>query len=321
MAEKKKKAELKISGMTCAMCSSTIQKSLSSVPGVLHAQVNLANELASVEYDPTKVTLGILEKAVTEVGYGTVNEKVIFRVGGMSCATCEKTITEALQQLDGVISATVNLATEQVTVTYNLRMVGIVDMKKAVEEAGYQYLGLQGEEDLSSKVLEKNLRDKRIRILLGFLVGIPLMTLMYVHPFLSMEQVSYISLVLSTPTFLYIGSPIFLAGYHALRNKTLTMDVMYSMGIGVAYVASILGTFQIVLTHEFLFYETAVLLATFLTLGRYLETKAKGKTSDAIKKLAGLQVKHAIILRDENEIETQIEDVMVDDVVFVKPGE
>jgi Cu+-exporting ATPase len=321
MAEKKKKAELKISGMTCTMCSSTIQKSLSSVPGVLHAQVNLANELASVEYDPTKVTLNILEKAVTDVGYGTVNEQLIFRVGGMSCAMCEKTIAEALQQLDGVVSVSVNLATERVSVTYNPRMTGIVDMKRAVEAAGYQYLGLQEEEDMSSKILEKDLRAKRIRITLGFLVGIPLMILMYVHPFLSMAQVSYLSLVLSTPTFLYIGSPIFLAGYHALRTKTLTMDVMYSMGIGVAYVASILGTFQIILTREFLFYETAVLLATFLTLGRYLETKAKGRTSEAIKKLAGLQVKHAIILRDEREIETPIEEVMVDDVVFVKPGE
>jgi Cu+-exporting ATPase len=320
MAEKKK-AQLKISGMTCAMCSSTIQKSLSSVPGVLYAQVNLANELASVEYDPTKVNLGILEKAVTDVGYNTINEQSTFLVGGMSCATCEKTISETLQQLDGVVSVTVNLATERVSVIYNPRMISIVDMKKAVEQAGYQYRGLQGEEDLSSRIVEKDLRTKRIRILLGFLVGIPLLILMYVHPFLSIAQVSYLSLILSTPTFLYIGSPIFLAGYHALRTKTLTMDVMYSMGIGVAYVASILGTFQIILTREFLFYETAVLLATFLTLGRYLETKAKGQTSDAIKKLAGLQVKHAIILRDEREIKAPIEDVMVDDVMFVKPGE
>ena len=320
MANEKKKAELKISGMTCAMCSSTIEKCLGSLPGVLKAQVNLGNELASVEYDPAQVNLGDLEKAVTDVGYGTVNEKVMLRVGGMTCATCEKTVTDALQHLDGVVSVTVNLATEKASVTYNQRMVSLADMKKAVEDAGYQYLGVEGEEDLATEVREKGLRAKRIRIYIGFLVGIPLMILMYVHPTISMELLSYLSLVISTPAFIYISYPIFRAGYHALRNKSLTMDVMYSMGIGVAFGASVLGTFEVVLTREFLFYETAVLLAAFLTLGRYLEAKAKGKTSEAIKKLAGLQVKTALVIRDEKEVEVSIEDVQINDVVFIKPG-
>jgi Cu+-exporting ATPase len=320
MANEKKKAELKISGMTCAMCSSTIEKSLAGLPGVLKAQVNLGNELASVEYDPTQVNIGDLEQAVTSVGYGTVNEKVILRIGGMTCATCEKTVTDALQHLDGVVNVTVNLATEKASVTYNQRMVSLADMKKAVEGAGYQYLGVEGGEDFATEVREKDLRAKRIRIYVGFLIGIPLMILMYVHPDISMELLSYLSLIISTPTFIYVSYPIFIAGYRALRNKNLTMDVMYSMGIGVAFVSSVLGTFQILFTRDFMFYETAVLLATFLTLGRYLEAKAKGKTSDAIKKLAGLQVKTAIVIRDEKEVEVSIEDVQVDDVVFIKPG-
>ncbi len=320
MANEKKKAELKISGMTCAMCSSTIQKSLEKLPGVSKAQVNLGNELVSVEYDPAQVNLGDLEKAITDVGYGTVNEKAVIRIGGMTCATCEKTVTDALLHLDGVVQVSVNLATEKATVTYNPRMASLADMKKAVEEVGYQYLSLEGEDDTASKQREKDLRAKRVRIYLGFLVGVPLMILMFLHPGLSMEQVSYLSLIVSTPTFLYISHPIFSAGYHALLNKTLTMDVMYSMGIGVAYVASVLGTFHLVLTHEFMFYETAVLLATFLMLGRYLEAKAKGKTSEAIKKLAGLQMKTALVIRDEKEVEVAIEDVLVDDVVVVKPG-
>lgn len=320
MVNEKKKAELKISGMTCSMCSTTIEKSLASLPGVLNAQVNLGNELASVEYDPTQVKLKDLEKAVTDVGYGTINEKAILKIGGMTCATCQKTVTEALQHLDGVVSVSVNLATEKATVTYNPRMVTLSDMKQAVEAAGYQYLGIEGEEDLANKIQEKDLREKRLKIIIGFLVGIPLMILMYVHPSLSMEQVSLLSLVLATPTFIYISAPIFRAGYHALRNKSLTMDVMYSMGIGVAFVASVLGTFEIVLTREFLFYETAVLLATFLMLGRYLEAKAKGKTSDAIKKLASLQVKNAIVVRDNLEVEVPIEDVVIDDIIVVKPG-
>ncbi len=320
MTNEKKKAELKISGMTCATCSSTIEKSLSNLPGVLKAQVSLGNELASVEYDPARVDLNALEKAVTDAGYGTVNEKVILLIGRMTCATCEKNVTETLQHLDGIMQVSVNLATEKAMVTYNPRMVNLADMKKAVEKAGYQYLGVEGGKDLTRELLEKDLRAKRIRISVGFLVGIPLMILMYIHPGLSIKQVSYLSLVLSTPTFIYISHPIFSAGYHSLMNKNLTMDVMYSMGIGVAYVASVLGTFYLVLTHEFLFYETAVLLATFLTLGRYLETKAKGKTSEAIKKLAALQVKTALVIRKEKENEVAIEDVVVDDVMVVKPG-
>ena len=320
MANERKKAELKISGMTCAMCSSTIEKSLASLPGVLNAQVNLGNEIAFVEYNPTQVNLCDLEKAITDVGYSTVNETAIIKIGGMTCATCEKTVTDALQRLDGIVKVSVNLATEKTTVTYNPRMISLVEMKKAVEDTGYHYLGVEGAEDLTTEIRRKNLRMKRIRIYVGFLIGIPLMILMYVHPYISMEQLSYLSLVISTPVFIYVSYPIFVAGYHALKNKNLTMDVMYSIGIGVAFGASILGTFEVVLTREFLFYETAVLLATFLTLGRYLEVKAKGKTSDAIKKLAGLQVKTALVIRNEKEIEISIEDVQVDDVVLIKPG-
>jgi P-type Cu+ transporter len=320
MANGKKKAEMKISGMTCATCSSTIEKSLASLPGVSKAQVNLGSELASVEYDPARITLRDLDKAVSDVGYGTVNEKAILKIGGMTCAACEKTVTSALSGLDGVVQVSVNLAAEKASVVYNQRMISLADMKKAVEKAGYQYRGVEGETNGAQEVLEKDLRAKRIRIYLGFLVGVPLMVLMYFHPGLSMEQVSYLSLVLSTPTFLYISHPIFSAGYHALLNRNLTMDVMYSMGIGVAFVASVLGTFHLVLTHEFMFYETAVFLATFLTLGRYLEAKAKGKTSEAIKKLAALQVKTALVIRQEKEVEVSIEDVLVDDVVVIKPG-
>ena len=319
MTNERKKTELKISGMTCAMCSSTIEKSLLGLPGVSRAQVNLGNELAYVEYDPTQVNLGDLEKAVTDAGYSTVNEKIILKIGGMTCATCEKTVTDALKHLDGVVKVTVNLATEKVAVTYYQRMTTLAEMKKAIEDAGYLYLGIEGGEDISTVAREKDLRVKRIRIYIGFLVGLPLMVLMYIPVGLPFP-LEYFELLISTPVFLYISFPIFSAGYHALKNKTLTMDVMYCMGIGVAFGASILGTFEIVLTHEFMFYETAVLLATFLTLGRYLEAKAKGKTSEAIKKLMGLQAKTATVFRENKEIEVSIEDVQINDVVVVKPG-
>ncbi|TES92141.1 MAG: copper-translocating P-type ATPase [Candidatus Cloacimonadota bacterium] len=298
------------------------EKSLSNLGGVTSAKVNLGNEKAVVEYNPVKVKLLDLEKAVLDAGYGIINEKVIIRIGGMTCAMCVKTIENALKKLDGILDVNVNLSAEKAYITYNSKGTSVTDMKKAIENTGYQYLGVEGEEieDLEKKVREKELREKRNRFIVGFAIGIPLMILMYLplhFPF----PIAYFMLIVSTPVFIYVSYPIFRAAYRALKNRNLNMDVMYSMGIGVAYVASILGTFELLLSKEFLFYETAVMLASFLTFGRYLEARAKGKTSEAIKKLMGLRPKTAIIVRNNDEIEVAIEDVQINDIVVVKPGE
>ena len=323
MSEKNmKKMELKISGMTCATCASRVEKSLSRLDGVSKANVNLANETANVEYDSTKLRLVDLEKAIGNAGYGVINDKTILKIGGMTCANCVKTIEKALKKLDGIIDATVNLSAEKAYVTYNSNIVTISEMKKAIEAAGYQYLGFEGEEkeELEKTYKEKSLKEKRNKFILGFIVGIPLMILSYI-PTHRFPIISYIMLIISTPVFIYISYPIFLAGFRALKNKTLNMDVMYSMGIGVAFISSVLGTFEFILSKDFMFYDTAILLASFLTLGRYLEAKAKGKTSEAIKKLIGLQPKTAIVIRDNKEFETRIEDVVINDIILVKPGE
>ena len=320
--EKKQKIELKISGMTCATCASRVEKSLLHLDGVSKANVNLANEIANVEYDSTKLRLVDLEKAIGNAGYGVINDKIILKIGGMTCVNCVKTIEKALKKLDGIIDATVNLSAEKAYATYNSKTVTISEMKKAIEDAGYQYLGFEGEEkeELEKTYKEKSLKEKRNKFILGFIVGIPLMILSYV-PAHRFPAISYIMLIISTPVFIYISYPIFLAGFRAIKNKTLNMDVMYSMGIGVAFISSVLGTFEFILSKDFMFYDTAILLASFLTLGRYLEAKAKGKTSEAIKKLIGLQPKTAIVIRDNKEIETRIEDVVINDTILVKPGE
>ena len=159
-----------------------------------------------------------------------------------------------------------------------------------------------------------------MRFSIGFAVSIPLMVLMWVPTGIPMQVLAYGMLVVSTPVFFYVAYPIFKAAWTALKNKTLSMDVMYAMGTGVAYVASVMGTFSIVLTHEFMFYDTAIMLAAFLMLGRYLEARAKGRTSDAIKKLAGLQAKTATVIHDGKETEVAIEDLVVGDIVIAKPG-
>lgn len=320
---KQKKVELKIAGMTCASCAKTIEKSLLSIKGVNKAVVNLGNEAAIVEYDPEELKIVDLEKAVANAGYSVINEKIVIKIGGMSCASCAKTIEKALKRLDGIIEANVNLGDERAYITYNPQLITLSELREAVEKTGYKFLGIEGEEGettVEEKAREKDLREKRKRFIVGFAVGIPLMILSYIPVHLPFP-VSYLMLLISTPAFIYVSQPIFIAAYRALKNRNLSMDVMYSMGIGVAFVASILGTFEIILTREFLFYDTAVLLASFLMIGRYLEARAKGKTSEAIKKLMGLKPKTATVIRMGKEITIPVEEVRLGDIVVVKPGE
>jgi Cu+-exporting ATPase len=332
MAEDKR-AELKVSGMVCAACTATIEKALKKLDGVSRAEINLGTEIASVEYDPEKLKLVDIEKAIREVGYDVIDQKVVLKIGGMVCAMCVGALEIALKKLDGVVDVRVNLAAEKAYVTFNPRIVGLEDMKKAVLETGYQFQGIAGDEaaaDREREARELDLRDKKRRIIIGFSTSLFLMAVMYlpVHQIIPMDIfmrvpnfMNLFMLVVSAPVFVYVSYPIFKAAVRALKNRSLDMDVMYAMGIGVAYGASILGTFGIVLTPDFMFYETAVMLASFLTLGRYLEANAKGRTSEAIKKLVGLQPKRATILKDGREIEVAVEEVQVDDLILVKPGE
>jgi len=328
-----KKAELKVTGMVCAACTQAIEKALRNLDGVALAQVNLGTEIASVEYDIEKLHLADLEKAIRDAGYDVIDEKVILKIGGMVCAMCVGALEIALKKLDGVVEVRVNLASEKAHVTFNPRMVGLEDMKKAVLDTGYQFLGLEGEEALADRekeALEKDLADKKKRIIIGFATSLFLMAVMYlpVHKIVPMQFAMAVPnfmglfmLIVSAPVFVYVSYPIFRAALRALANRNLDMDVMYGMGIGVAYGSSILGTFGIVLTADFMFYETAVMLATFLTLGRYLEAGAKGRTSEAIKKLVGLVPKRATIFKDGQEIEVSVEEVLVGDLLLVRPGE
>jgi Cu+-exporting ATPase len=323
MADKpKKNANIKISGMSCASCALNIEKSLQNLEGVDKAHVNLGTEEAIVEYDPSKLKLPRLEEAIEEAGYEVINDQVTIKIGDMSCAMCVKAIEDVLNNIDGVSNVNVNLASEKAYVTYNPKMTGISDFKNAIVDLGYQYLGVEGEEtsDLEEEIRRKDLNGKRNRILVAFGFGIPLMIIMLTNIPTPIYTPYFLLLVAILP-FIYVSYPIFNAAYRSLKNKNLDMDVMYSMGIGVAFVSSVLGTFSIFLTPQFIFYETALMLAGFLMLGRYLEARAKGRTSTAIKKLVGMQPKTATIVRDGVEVKIPIEDVEINDIVIVKPGE
>ena len=324
--DSKNKAEIKIAGMHCASCALNVEKSLNKLEGVAKAQVNFGTEKATVEYDANKVELQELEDTVEEAGYGVVNEKAIIKIGGMTCAMCVQAIEGVLKKIDGISAVTVNLAAEKAYVTYNPQMTSVNEMKIAIENLGYEYLGLEGEipGDREDKLREADLKGKRNRFIVAFAVSIPLMILMYAGVMMPFNM-AYFMLAVTILPFIYVSYPIFSAAYRSLQIRTLNMDVMYSMGIGVAFFSSILGTFNVVLTPEFMFYETALMLAGFLMFGRWLESRAKGRTGTAIKKLLGLQAKNATVLRDEGassvEIQIPTEDVVVGDIVLVKPGE
>jgi len=322
MAESKKKAEIKISGMHCASCALNVEKFLQSVEGVENAQVNFGTEKATVEYDPEKVELVKIEEKVQDAGYGVVNEQVTLKIGGMTCAMCVQAIEDVLNRIDGVSQVMVNLASEKAYVTYNPLMTSVSQMRDAIEGLGYEYLGMEGEMDEDSEEMARqaDLNDKRNRFLVAFGFSIPLMLIMFLKISLPIPM-TYFMLLVSLLPFLYVSYPIFTAAYHSLGNRTLNMDVMYSLGIGVAYLSSLLGTFNIILTTEFMFYETALMLAGFLMLGRWLEARAKGRTSTAIKALVGLQAKKAMVIRDGQQVEIAAAEVQVEDQVLVKPGE
>ena len=326
MPEEKRKAELKISGMHCASCALNIERALRGRDDVYEARVNLAAGTAVVEYDPAKASLADLERTVSEAGFEVVRSEVTVRIGGMVCASCAQVIEMSLADLDGVYEARVNLAAETVQIVYNPALVTASDIRAAIEDAGYQYLGLVEEisEDAEARMREEDLRDKFRRFTVGFAVSIPLFLIMLfrVPEMVALPvSINLIMLLITAPVFLYVSAPIFRAAAAALRNRALTMDVMYAMGIGVAYGASILGTFGVVLTPAFNFYDTAVMLASFLTLGRYLEARAKGRTSEAIRKLIGLRPKTATVIREGREVEVPIEDVVVGDILLIRPGE
>jgi len=307
-----KKTEVRITGMHCAMCATTIEKALNGMDGVHSAAVNLNSETASIEYDERKTDLSSIVRTIEETGYGVLTSNVTVRIGGMHCAMCVKTIERALQSLDGVYEAVANLATEKAYVVYDERKVGIKEMKKAVEGSGYQFLGVEGEEIAGSNEQGTTL----IRVAVGFIFSIPMMALML----LNIHIDPYVLTAVSLPTFIYVSYPIFKAAHGALKTKTLTMDVMYAFAMSIALISSILGSVSI-LDENFIFYDTALMLASFLLMGRYLEARAKGRTSDAIKKLIALQPKKATVLRDREEVETPVDELSVGDVIIVHAGE
>ncbi len=244
---------------------------------------------------------------------------IVVKISGMSCVMCSRTVEQALSKIDGIYSSTVDFTTGRAEILLDPSIVSEQTIRKAIEHAGYRFVGTSGNAGREDELTKHDLFWKKLRFSIGLTSGTIAMVLMYL-PLPAVFPLQYILFALTTPVFLFISYPIFSAAFHALKNAVLTMDVMYAMGIGISYLSSVLGTFGI-LPHEFMYYETALFLSSFLMLGRFLEARARGKTSDAIRKLMKLQPAIAHRVVDDTIIDISYEEIHVGDILIVKPGE
>ena len=326
---------LKIQGMSCASCVARVERALKKVSGVSEASVNLATEEAHVTVDPTQVSVSKLITAIDDAGYATETAKATFAISGMSCASCVGRVERAIQRLPGVVEGIVNLATEKASVVYLPKMLQPARVVDAITAAGYT-----ASEDISqtapSGAGEVDAEQLRLRgsLLFAAVFTLPLVFvamakyLPVVGPamlgLLSEHDWMWIELLLATPVQFYAGRRFYRGGWAELRHLNPGMNSLVMLGTSAAYVYSALaltvpsifpaGTAQT-------YFEAAGVIITLILLGRYLEAFAKGRTSQAIKRLLQLQVKTARVVRQGTEIEIPIEAVVVDDLVQVRPGE
>ncbi len=331
MLSEQKEIALQVSGMTCAACASRIEKGLKRMDGVADAHVNLALETSNVTYNPSETGAAAIKEKIEKLGYGVVTEKAEFQIAGMTCAACANRIEKRLNKTEGVSSAPVNFALETVAVEYNPKEVTINDLKETVAKLGYQ-LEQKGEADGETESPQKKEQRKQtVRLIFSAILSFPLLWAMVSHfSFTSFIWVPdifmnpWMQFALATPVQFVIGWPFYTGAYKALRNKSANMDVLVALGTTAAYVYSLYLTIQSLGAHghtDGLYYETSAILLTLILLGKRFEAKAKGRSSDAIKKLMKLQAKTATVVREGQEQVIPIEDVMTGDLVYVKPGE
>jgi len=318
----KRKTAIPVTGMTCTTCAATIEKGLAETPGVEQARVNFASEKAAIEYDPAKISLAKIKDTISKVGYGVATQKSIFPVGGMTCASCVARVEQALSSVPGVISAIGNLASEKATVEY-IEGTELADLRRAVKEAGYE-LGSEAEtlEDVTVAT-RSEVRTMRNRFVLAIILGALILVLGFGPSFFGKP---YLLWALATPVQFWAGWRFYRGAWGALRHRTADMNTLIAVGTSAAYLYSVVailfpGLFVAAGREPALYFDTAALIIGLILLGRFLEARARGQTSEAIKKLIGMQPKTALVIRDGEEREISVEDVQVGDLILVRPGE
>jgi P-type Cu+ transporter len=331
MSDKQKEATLQITGMTCAACSNRIEKGLKKIEGVKEANVNLALERSTIIFDPSKTSPQVFEEKIEKLGYGVVSEKAEFAITGMTCAACSTRIEKGLNKLEGVTKASVNLALETASVEYSPSQIAPQDITQRVEKLGYGAKLKSEEKEEEQSYREKELSKQKGKFWFSFILSVPLLWAMVSHftftsfiPLPHMLMNPWVQLALATPVQFVVGKQFYVGAFKALRNKSANMDVLVALGTSAAYFYSLYFSLKSLGSSAHtnqLYYETSAILITLILLGKLFEANAKGRSSEAIKKMMGLQAKTAVVIRDGAEVEIPVEEVQKGEVIFIKPGE
>lgn len=324
------KVVLQVGGMHCASCASNIEKALKSLEGVQSAAVNFNTSKAAVSYDPAKVTLELLRKIVADAGYRILFDQATLQIAGMTCASCVQKVEKSLRNVNGVASASVNLALGKATIEH-VPGTRISDFINAVKEVGYKASEItSGEVSEDRERIER--RSEIRRQLLNLIVSASIGSVVmlgsfrdYLVNFIPIPEIlanNYLFFVLASIIVLGPARQFFTNSFRGLRHGSTDMNLLYATGIGAAYGVSVAMTFiNIDLGTKATYYETASLLTAFIVLGRFLEALTRGRTSEAIRRLMGLKPKTARVERDGVEVEVNVDDVQIGDIVLVRPGE
>jgi len=329
-------ASIPVEGMTCASCVARVEKAIRAVPGVTSASVNLATERADVRFDGTTKTADIV-KAIENSGYGAAEESIELAIEGMTCASCVARIEKALKAVPGVTGASVNLATERASVRLTKGIATSASLEQAVRAAGYDARRITGDESTDDEAEKREREARRLSrsLLIAAAMTLPIFVLEMgshfipaVHDFvminIGMQESGYLQFVLTTLVLFGPGLRFYQKGIPALLRLAPDMNSLVAIGTAAAWGYSVVATFASGLLPEGtanVYYEAAAVIVTLILLGRVLEARAKGRTSEAIKHLMGLQAKTARVVRDGETIEIALADVHAGDTVLVRPGD
>lgn len=329
----KQRINLAVSGMTCAACSARVEKVLRSLDGVIEANVNLATNKATVTFDSELLSPEQIVKTVSATGYKAQLADIAraeFRVGGMTCASCSAGLEKTLQRVPGVHQANVNLAAERASIHYDAAVTDVRALMAAVNNAGYTAEALEAEPDgdREQEARATEIRRQRNLFIMGATLSAPLLLVMigmiFNLPLPAVFHAPLVQFAFATPVQFIVGWGFYRGAYKSLRSGSANMDVLVALGTSAAYFLSVYNTFFLPATPgemPHLYFESSAVIITLILLGKFLEARAKGKTSEAIRKLMGLQAKTARVVRDEQELDVQIAEVIVGDIVVVRPGE
>ncbi len=321
---------LPVAGMTCANCALNIERGVKKLNGVQNISVNFASEQAMVSFDPKQLQVQDVVQKIHDAGYAVTTAKTELPVTGMTCANCAMNIERALNKKAlGVVNASVNFASERVSIEYVPAVITLDGIAETIKKAGFTAIlpdDVIESEDAEKLARDAEIKDQTRKFFIGVLFALPLFVLSMgrdfglTGPWSHALWVNWLFLIMATPVQFYTGWDYYVGGLKSLKNRSANMDVLVAMGSSVAYFYSF-AVLVVPSLGEHVYFETSAVIITLIKLGKMLESRTKGRTGGAIRKLIGLRPKTATIIEDTIEKEIPLTRVQVDDVVMVRPGE